>query len=71
MVRLDEWTAQMVAEVAARFAGIVAPMMWTYRTDADLRGVLTQSGMSASWHRALAARVMDVVPGLRTEYLEP
>lgn len=71
LVRLDEWTAQTVAEVAARFAGIGAPVMWTYRTDADLRGVLTESGMSASWHRALAARVRDLVPGLRIEYLQP
>ncbi len=47
---------------------VPGPAMWTYRTEADYRRWDPDGLWPAGWHRMVAARDADEVPGLRLLY---
>lgn len=59
--------------VAAHSRPRVNRAMQTYRTDTDYHATHQPGGgsWSASWHRAMTARVAERVPGLDIEYWAP
>jgi signal recognition particle subunit SEC65 len=46
-------------------------VLHVYRSDQEYRHSVKKPGYSAAWHRMVAARVADAVPGLVLDYREP
>lgn len=61
-------TAAAVEACVARLRLDPAPAMTVYRTDEEYRQAEPDSSMPAAWHRALAWRVAQQIPGLEVRY---
>lgn len=68
MLALSEQTYDVMNAAVEQLLDTTDPAIETYRTDADFREHQPQADWPASWHRALAARVADEVPGVRIEF---
>lgn len=79
---IPDWVRESMEELSQLTAGFVstaidgcrdtaAPAMLTYRTDRDYRLHNPKAGWSASWHRAVVARVAQEVPSLAIEFWKP
>lgn len=68
---LEARTAEVVSAAAAACLDTPDPAILTYRTDADYREHHPEQPWSASWHRAVTARVAREVPGLVVGWWRP
>lgn len=71
MYELERTARRAVQDSVARFTGAsndTELLLETYRTDAALHAALPGDPYPASWHRAIAARIREQVPGLTVEY---
>ena len=69
-LQMEAWereTAETVGLAIDRLHDARDPVVGTYRDDGTYRR-LDGGGWSARWHRAMVARVCDVVPGLVVVY---
>jgi len=71
IAKLETHTADFVRQLADSLADRPAPLIETYRTDADYREHDPQGALPASWHRAAVARVRDLLPDACVVYAEP
>lgn len=62
---------ELVDEQVARLVADPDPVMHTYANEADYRRREPEGEWSAQWHRALIAKVLDRLPRLRVELLDP
>lgn len=72
--RLEATTADTVTAAVTAYhdsADPTAVPLITYRTDTDYRTHHPEIRWSASWHRAVCARIAQEVPGLTITYWEP
>ncbi len=69
MLELEAIAAKAVAAGAARLERDDAPVIYVPRTDDALHSGHSDDPYPASWHRAIAARVRERVPGLRIEFV--
>lgn len=68
---LEAQTAEFIGNAVSRLLGLPDPGILTYRTDADYKHHHPETKYSASWHRAVVARIAQEVPALRIAYWEP
>lgn len=68
LLTLSEQTYDVLNGVVDQLLDVAEPTIITYRSDADYRAHHPEVDWPASWHRALCARVVDEVPGLRIGY---
>ncbi|OQO88981.1 transcriptional regulator [Saccharomonospora piscinae] len=66
--RLQADTAQHVTAHIKHMMDTPAPVMLTYATDEQYHAAHPDSPYPASWHRAVAARVSQEMPGLSIAY---
>jgi hypothetical protein len=69
MLELEAIAAKSVAAAVARLDGTNEPLLTVPRTDAALLREHPDDTYPASWHRAIASRVRERVPGLRIEFV--
>lgn len=69
--QLEARTADVVTATVDACNDARDPAILTYRTDQDYRVHHPEQPWPASWHRAVAARVAQEVPGLAIEYWRP
>lgn len=67
--RLEAMTGELVSELIDKLMDAPDPVLVTFRSDEEcptIHGIT----LPASWHRAVAARVAQEVPGLSITYLD-
>lgn len=65
---LEARTAEFINGVVEKLIDIAAPVVITYRDDAEYHAAHPETSFPASWHRSVVARVAQEVPGLGIEY---
>jgi DNA-binding transcriptional regulator YiaG len=71
MYELERTAAKAVQDGVASFVAKDAVLyLETYRTDAALQAAKPGDPYPASWHRAIAGRIREQVPGLTIEYAD-
>jgi hypothetical protein len=58
---VDEWVDRVATQIAAQGAPVE---LTTYRTDVDFDAAQRDTLWPASWHRAIAGRVLERLPDL-------
>ena len=68
--RLEQVTAEAVAQVVAQIRDASDVAVKVYRTDADYRAARPEVAMPASWHRRVVMYACQEVPGVAITYGE-
>ncbi len=65
---LERRTAEFIGGVAPKLLDLPDPTVIVYRTDEEYHQAHPEIPFPASWHRAVAARIAQEVPGLSITY---
>lgn len=68
MRALEQTTRENLARIVEQLAGLPEPVLLTFRTDDEFAAHHPELEFTAAWHRMLAARAVEQVPGLRLVY---